>query len=290
VIAAAGDIACNSAPATIGTTCQQRLTASLLAAGPSLSGVLTLGDLQYECGDYSNLLKFYDPTWGQFRALTHPAIGNHEYLTAPGTSGCDPATTVPGEGYFDYWNGVGVASGPAGDRTKGYYSYEVGSWHLIALNSNCSQVGGCSATSPQATWLRSDLAAHPSACTLAYWHHPRFSSGEHGDNTSVSALWDALYSAGADVVLNGHDHDYERFAPQTPAGVADPVSGIRQFVVGTGGRSHYAFPGAIHPTSDARNADTFGVLELTLRPQGYDWRFLPVQGGTFTDSGSGTCH
>src|SRR5262245_9609277 len=176
VIAAAGDIACNG-PAPGTTRCQEAGTAALIAAGPEVAAVLPLGDLQYECGDYPNLLRFYDATWGRFRAVTHPAIGNHEYLTTRGGSGCDPSTTVPAKGYFDYWNGVGTASGPAGDRTRGYYSYEVGSWHLIALNSNCARVGGCDASSPQGVWLRNDLAAHPGGCTLAYWHHPRFSSG-----------------------------------------------------------------------------------------------------------------
>jgi hypothetical protein len=289
VIAAAGDIACDSAASASPGRCQEAATASLIAAGPKVSAVLPLGDLQYECGDYPNLLRFYDPSWGRFRAITHPAIGNHEYLTTRGGSGCDPSTTVPAKGYFDYWNGAGAASGRAGDRTRGYYAYDVGSWHLIALNSNCARVGGCDASSPQGTWLRNDLAAHPGGCTLAYWHHPRFSSGEHGDDQATAPLWDALFGAGADVVLNGHDHDYERFAPQTPAGVADPAAGIREFVVGTGGRSHYRFT-TVQPNSEVRNADTFGVLELTLRPQGYDWRFVPAPGGTFTDAGSGTCH
>jgi hypothetical protein len=289
VVAAAGDIACKSAATTSGTTCHYGLTASAVESDPTITDVLTLGDIQYECGDYSNFLSFYDPTWGVFRSRTHPAIGNHEYLAAPGTSSCDPASTAAGKGYFDYWNGVDVGTGPAGDRTKGYYSFDLGSWHLVALNSNCAQAGGCGAGSPQETWLRSDLAAHPAACTLAYWHHPRFSSGQHGNTTAVAPLWDALYAAGADLVLNGHDHDYERFAPQTPGGAADPVSGIREFVVGTGGKSHYAV-GAAQPNSEVRNATTFGILKLTLHPQGYDWQFVPESTGGFTDSGSGSCH
>jgi acid phosphatase type 7 len=288
VLAAAGDIACNSAPTTTGSTCHYGLTASAVTSDASITDVVTLGDNQYECSDYANVLRFYDPTWGVFRAKTHPAVGNHEYNTAP-ASGCDAGTTTAAKGYFDYWNGVDVGTGPAGDRTKGYYSYDLGSWHLVALNSNCARVGGCDAGSPQETWLRNDLAAHPAACTLAYWHHPRFSSGEHGDNPSVAALWEALYAAGADVVLNGHDHDYERFAAQTPAGAPDPASGIREFVVGTGGKSHYAFR-ALRPNSEVHNGDTYGILKLTLHPQGYDWQFVPESGGTFTDSGSGSCH
>jgi hypothetical protein len=288
VVAAAGDIACTTAAVTSGSACHYGLTASVITSDPSITDVLTLGDLQYECGDYANFLRFYDPTWGLFRARTHPAIGNHEYLAAP-TSGCAAASTVPAQGYFDYWNGVGVASGPAGSRDGGYHSFNVGSWHLIALNSNCSKAGGCGATSPQATWLRNDLAAHPTACTLAYWHHPLFSSGEHGNNSSVAPFWDILQGAGVEVVLNGHDHDYERFTPQTAAGVAAPTTGIREFVVGTGGKSHYTFT-AVKPNSAVRNGDTFGVLKLTLHPQGYDWRFAPEAGKTFTDAGSDTCH
>ena len=289
VVAAAGDIACRSAPITSGTSCHYGLTATAISSDPTITDILTLGDIQYECGDYPNLLRFYDPTWGLFRSRTHPAIGNHEYLAAPDNAACDPGSTVAAKGYFDYWNGIDVPTGPAGDRTKGYYSYDLGSWHVVALNSNCSKVGGCGPGSPQETWLRADLASHPAACTLAYWHHPRFSSGEHGDTATVAPLWDALYAAGADLVLNGHDHDYERFAPQTPAGVADPVAGIREFVVGTGGRSHYGVRAA-QPNSEITNSDTFGILKLTLRAQGYDWRFVPEAGGQFTDEGSGACH
>ena len=265
-------------------------TASLIAADPKVAAVLPLGDIQYECGDYPNLQRFYDPTWGRFRAITHPAIGNHEYLTTRGASHAIPRRPSRGRATSTTGTASASATGPAGDRTQGYYSYDVGSWHLIALNSNCSRVGRVRRRPRRrAIWLRNDLAAHPSRCTLAYWHHPRFSSGEHGDNLATGPLWDALYAAGADIVLNGHDHDYERFAPQTPAGIANPASGIREFVVGTGGKSHYRFQ-TVQPNSEVRNADTFGILELTLRPQGYDWRFVPAQGGTFTDSGSGTCH
>ncbi len=290
VVAAAGDIACNTAPTSAGSSCHYGLTAQAIAADPTITDVLTLGDNQYTCGEYSNFLTYYDPTWGSFKIRTHPSIGNHEYNTAPTTAGCQPTATTPGaKGYFDYWNGVDVAAGPAGDRSKGYYSYDIGSWHLIALNSNCAQVGGCAAGSAQETWLKSDLAAHPTECTLAYWHHPRWSSGMHGSNTSTSAFWNDLYAAGADLVLNGHDHDYERFAPQTPSGAFDPASGIREFVVGTGGRSHYAFTAAL-PNSELRNADTFGILKLSLHQQSYDWQFVAEPGASFSDAGSGACH
>ena len=274
MIAAAGDIACdpsdgNFSGKSIGT-CQMRATSDLLVNG-GLAAVLTLGDNQYESNTYTNYLKSFDPTWGRVKALIHPAIGNHEYLTSKAA------------GYFQYFGAA------AGSATTGYYSYDIGAWHLIALNSNCSQVGGCGAGSPQEKWLRADLAAHPTACTLAYWHHPRFSSGEHGSNASTQPLFQALYDAGAEIVLGGHDHDYERFAPQTPTGKADPARGIRQFVVGTGGKNHYGFKTPI-ANSEVRSDTTYGVLKLTLHPAGYDWQFAPQAGGTFSDAGSAACH
>ncbi|MDX6645208.1 MAG: hypothetical protein QOK40_935, partial [Miltoncostaeaceae bacterium] len=274
VVAAAGDIACdpgggNFTGASIGT-CQMRATSDLLLDG-DVSSVLTLGDNQYENNTYSSYLQSFDPTWGRVKPLIHPGIGNHEYLTAGAG------------GYFQYFGAA------AGDPARGYYSFDVGSWHLIALNSNCSKVGGCGVGSAQETWLRADLAAHPAACTLAYWHHPRFSSGEHGSFASVQPLWQALYDAGAEAVLSGHDHDYERFAAQTAAGALDPARGIRQFVVGTGGKNHYPVGTAL-AHSEVRNDTTYGVLKLTLRSGGYDWRFEPQAGGTFTDAGSAACH
>jgi acid phosphatase type 7 len=274
MIAAAGDIACdpsdgNFSGANIGT-CQMRATSDLLLEGP-LAGVLTLGDNQYEDNTYARYLQSFDPSWGRVKSLIHPAPGNHEYLTANAS------------GYFQYFGAA------AGDPARGYYSFDVGAWHIVALNSNCSKVGGCSAGSPQEQWLRADLAAHPAACTLAYWHHPRFSSGEHGSNSSMKPIWDALYQAGAEIVLSGHDHDYERFAPQTGSGALDAAAGIRQFVVGTGGKNHYAVNAAT-ANSEVRNGTTYGVLKLTLRPAGYDWRFEPQAGGSFTDSGSAACH
>jgi hypothetical protein len=194
-------------------------------------------------------------------------------------------------GYFDYFNGKGAVDGPAGPRGKGYYSFDVGSWHLIALNSNCTNVpGGCGAGSEQERWLRADLAAHPTQCTLAYWHHPRFSSGHDGSWTSVQALWQALYDAHADVALVSHSHNYERFAPLSAGGDANRERGIRQFVVGTGGAF---FTGGLDTRiahSEVAQNDTFGVLMLTLHQSSYDWRFVPTAGRTFTDSGSGSCH
>jgi len=244
-------------------------TAKLLEQIPGT--VMAVGDLAYPNGSKENFV-CYDQTWGRVKARTRPAPGNHEFHAAGATP------------YFDYF---GVA---AGDARLGYYSYELGSWHIVALNSECADVGGCEAGSPQEKWLRQDLAAHPTACTLAYWHKPLFSSGgAHGNDLTVKPLWQVLYDANADVIIGGHDHDYERFAPQSPDGVADAARGIREFVVGTGGKNQRPF-GAIDANSESRSADTFGVLKLTLRSDGYDWLFVPQAGKTFTDSGSGKCH
>jgi hypothetical protein len=278
VVVAAGDIACSPRSRFRGSShaCRDRHTASVLA-DLDMAAVLALGDLQYEEGDLAAFREVYDRSWGRFKDLTRPAVGNHEYLT--------PAAT----GYFDYFNGVGAFGGRAGDRDKGYYSFDIGTWHVVALNSVCDAVGGCHAGSPQEAWLRADLAAHRARCTLAYWHHPRFSSGQQRSSLRFVPFWQALYDAGADVVLAGHAHDYERFAPLTPTGEFDAVRGIRQFVVGTGGKFLYGFE-AIEPYSEARDAVTHGVLELSLGTAGYEWRFLPERIGTFTDSGTGTCH
>jgi hypothetical protein len=228
VIAAAGDIACSSTtPTGSGSSarCHQRATSDLLV-NAGLSAVLTLGDLQYQNGTLSSFNKSYHPTWGRVRPITFPSAGNHEYKTP------DAA------GYFDYFNGTGYSTGRAGDRDKGYYSFDIGTWHLIALNTSdeCMLVA-CGEGSAQEKWLRADLAAHPAACTLAFWHDPRFNSGHSGNATFTQAMFQALYDADADVLLGGHAHDYERFAPQNPAGKLDEGRGIRQFVVGTGGGS-----------------------------------------------------
>jgi hypothetical protein len=269
VIAAAGDIACPPGRPIIPGECHQAATAALLARVRP-TAVLPIGDDQYETGGLVAFRSAYGPTWGRFDAVVRPVPGNHEYERDNGT------------GYYAYYGAR------AGYRARGYYSYDLGAWHLIGLNSNCSVVS-CAAGSAQVRWLRADLAAHRRRCTLAYWHHPRFSSGPHGNQQPVAPLWRALYSAGADVVLNGHDHDYERFASQTPAGRADARHGIREFVVGTGGRSHY--PTLIpRANSQRRNSSTFGVLALTLHRDGYSWRFVPEAGGRFTDRGTGPCH
>jgi hypothetical protein len=285
VIAAAGDIACDPASSDFNgglgtaTACQEQATSNLLV-GQLFAAVLALGDNQYDCGGYNAFLQSYDPTWGRVKSITHPVAGNHEYQTSSGTD-CD-ATGQAG-GYFQYF-------GPAaGDPTKGYYSFDVGSWHLIALNSNCEEIGGCGPGSPEETWLKADLAAHSTVCTLAYWHHPRFTSGLVGEDAEMAQFWQDLYTAGADVVLNGHAHGYERFAPQTPSETYDPTGGIREFVVGTGGEEFHSFV-IPEPMSEAQQNNTFGILTLTLHATSYDWRFVPIAGATYSDSGSTFCH
>lgn len=262
ILVGAGDIAsCSSSG--------DEATAGLLDAIPGT--VFTAGDNSNDEGTADQFLSCYEPTWGRHKARTRPSPGNHDYLT-PSASG-----------YFGYFGAA------AGDPSKGYYSYDLGAWHVVVLNGNCSKVGGCGAGSAQEQWLRADLAAHPAVCTLAYWHQPLFSSGGHGGDSAFRAFWQALYDYGADVVVNGHDHDYERFASQDPNGTLDWAKGIRQFVVGTGGKSHSAVGSAV-ANSEVRNSDTFGVLKLTLHSNGYDWEFVPQAGKTFTDSGSQSCH
>ncbi|MGA7625339.1 MAG: metallophosphoesterase [Candidatus Acidiferrales bacterium] len=245
-------------------------TAKLLDQIPGT--VFTAGDNAYEEGTAEQFAKCYGPTWGRERARTRPSVGNHEFHSGGATP------------YFDYFGAA------AGDPSEGYYSYDLGEWHIIVLNSECAEVGGCQAGSMEEKWLRDDLKSHPSVCTLAYWHKPLFSSGaKHGNDPEIKPFWQDLYAAHTTLILNGHDHDYERFAPQDPDGKADPARGIREFVVGTGGKNHRPFANPL-PTSEFRNADTFGVLKLTLHAKGYDWEFIPEAGKTFRDSGSGQCH
>jgi hypothetical protein len=230
--------------------------------------VLPLGDTQYEDGRLWKYQRSYGPTWGRVKAITHPAVGNHEYGTPRAA------------GYFDYFGGA------AGRR--GYYSVRLDEWNLIVLNSVCYAVGGCGRGSAQLQWLRDELAADASACTVAAWHHPRFSSGPHGNDAASDHFWRRLYADGAEVVLNGHDHLYERFAPQDPDGRRDRDRGMREFVVGTGGRSLYPVE-KVRRTSVVRRTNTFGVLVLDLYPDRYDWRFVAIDGRTL-DSGSTRCH
>jgi acid phosphatase type 7 len=275
LVAGAGDIACDPAnPAFAGgsgtaTECRQLATSDLLVQG-GYDRVLMLGDAQYENGTFTAFQQSFHPSWGRVKSITSPVVGNHEYHT-PGAAG-----------YFQYFGSA------AGDPTQGYYSFDLGSWHVIALNTNCAEVD-CATGSRQERWLRADLAAHPAQCTLALSHHPRYSSGAHGDNPVIGPLYAALYEAGADVLLSGHDHDYERLAPSNPSDGGDTARGIRQFVVGTGG-AHLRPFATIDSDSEIRSSTAFGVLELTLRDGAYDWRFVPEAGQTFTDSGSGACH
>jgi hypothetical protein len=264
VFVGAGDIAsCNSQG--------DEATANLLDKIPGT--VYTTGDNAYESGTATEFANCYTPSWGRssIKDRTYPAVGNHEYQTEGAT------------GYFAYFGAR------AGDPTKGYYSYNLDEWHVVALNSMCEKVGGCGATSPMVTWLKDDLAANPKTCTLAYFHHPLFSSGSsHGGNSKMKPSWEVLYAANADVVLNGHVHNYERFAPQTPSGVADPEQGIREFVVGTGGKSLHAFNSPVS-NSEVRDASTDGVLKLTLHPTSYDWQFVRAPSETIGDTGSTSC-
>jgi hypothetical protein len=278
VIAAAGDIACDPSDANFnggaGTAsfCRQRDTGALLAGG-GYAAVLPLGDLQYTDATLAKLQQVYDPAWGGTKSVHRPAVGNHEYLV-------DGAA-----GYFDYYGAQ------AGARGKGWYSYDVGSWHLIALNGEaegCPHVS-CSAGSEQESWLRADLAAHPAQCTLAYWHVPKFSSTEPNNAPLFQTFWNDLQAAGVEVVLNGHFHNYERFGPQNASGAADP-NGIREFVVGTGGKGLVGFGTSPMANSQVRNSNTYGVLEMTLHDGSYDWHFKPIAGQSFTDSGSASCH
>jgi acid phosphatase type 7 len=233
--------------------------------------VAAIGDLAYPDGTRENF-KCYDKTWGRVKSRTRPAPGNHEFHSQGATF------------YFEYFGGA------AGDPKDGYYSYDLGPWHIVSLNSECAEIGGCNEGSREEKWLRADLAAHPAACTLAYFHKPLFSSGgAHGDAPEIRPIYQALYDANADVILSGHDHDYERFAPQDPNGNRDPKRGIREFVVGTGGKNHRPF-GAPEATSEVRDTTTFGVLKLTLKPTSYEWSFIPEAGKSFTDSGSESCH
>jgi hypothetical protein len=258
VLVGAGDIA------DCGSTGDEA-TAALLDGIPGT--VFTAGDNAYPDGSITDFA-CYDSSWGRHKTRTRPSPGNHEYNTSGAA------------GYYAYF---GSAAGPSG---LGYYSYDLGAWHIVSLNSEVDVSTG----SPQETWLRADLAASTKQCTLAYWHKPRFSSAtRHGSDASMEPLWQALYDFHAEIVVVGHDHNYERFAPQTPAGVADPTTGIREFVAGTGGKG--IEPGSsLIANSEVFDDTTFGVLKLTLGAGTYSWQFIPIAGQTFTDSGSGTCH
>jgi hypothetical protein len=242
-------------------------TAALIAALPNTATVWAAGDNAYDAGTLSEYNTYYGPTWGQFKARTIPAPGNHEY----GTSGAS--------GYFDYFGAL------AGPNRNGWFSKDVGAWHVISLNSEVNAAAG----SPQEQWLRQDLAANTKPCTIAMWHSPLFTSGSHAPDSAVRPLYQALYDFNADVVIQGHNHNYERFAPMTPAGAVDNTRGITSFVNGAGGAGHYNFTG-VAANSVVRNSDTLGVLKFTLHANSADFEFLPEAGKTFRDSGTITCH
>jgi hypothetical protein len=265
VVMAAGDIACDNLPKTV-TQCQQDATANLILQN-NPDAVLALGDQQYPAGTLQLFNQYYDKSWGQFKDKTYPVIGNHEYSDLQ-------------VGYFDYFGQK------AGTKNEGFYSFDLGDWHLIALNSNCWAVP-CRKDSVQYTWLQNDLDSTQKKCVLAFWHHPLFSSGEHGRNPEVKSFWDLLSSHQAELVLNGHDHIYERFSPQNPEGVKDE-NGITQIIAGTGGRNLYTY-NKLEPNSEFKENTQFGVLKLILKNDSYDFSYVTTQNQVL-DSGTGRCH
>jgi hypothetical protein len=271
VIAAAGDIACPPGVRPTRDSCRQARTARLVVGHRRIKAVLPLGDEQYPDGSLRDFLAVYARTWGRAFRKTYPVPGNHEY-------------NVPrAAGYFGYFGARALA------RRKSWYSYRVGRWHLIALNANCRNIGGCGTNAPQTTWLQRDLIRHHPACTLAYWHQARFSTGaDHGNLGAYDTWWRILYRHHVDVVLSAHDHLYERYALQTPKKVHDRRRGIREFVVGTGGASLDAFRGS-PPNLQVRQNTHFGVLKLTLHHRRYNWRFVTA-GHRILDRGSTRCH
>ena len=317
VIAAAGNIACDPSQSafhnTVGTKtkCRMRYVSDLLLnpdGSAKYPATLALGDTQYICGGLSAYQQSYGPTWGRVFASTRPVIGDKDYRStanAPNGTGC---SVPPGraEGFFSYFgsksyiqHGTGVGSGI-------YYSFNVPDgctpdgispcWHFIAINGNCVKAPGCTPGTTEYDWVANDLATHPNSeygCTVAYWHFPRFSSGTHGSDPTYDALWQLLYQNHVEAVLNAHEHTYERFAPQTPAGVADPTNGIREFIMGTGGYGLVKFPTANRIANSQASSDTtFGILTMTLHLDSYDWRFIPQAGQTFSDASTAptSCH
>ena len=277
-VAAAGDIVCSPTSSAYAgldpARCQHRETDDLLSGADA---VFALGDLQYPAGALDRFNLAYDPTWGQFAGVTFPVPGNHEYQT------------VGAQGFLDYWASKGRPTG----GTNGYHSFDLGAWHVIALNTSghgCADGPQCSEESPQNDFLEQDLAATTKECIVALWHAPLFNSGtRHGAAPAVRPFWDDLYAAGADIVLNGHEHSYQRFAKQDPSGNA-VATGIRQFVVGTGGAEHYALLTTPVPNLEYGNADSFGVLKLTLGTDGYSWRFVDVTGAVLDSGGPVPCN
>jgi hypothetical protein len=274
VIAAVGDMACAPSATTTATACRHRAVSDLIVRDPQVSALLALGDLQYPAGAPADYVS-YDRSYGRLNDMVIPVLGNHEYLT-PGAAG-----------YFGYFGPAVGSRLPIGNAATGYYSLDIGTtWHIVVLNSNCGEVS-CAAGQAQETWLRADLAASTRPCTIVAFHHPRFaSSAVHTSNPALSAFWVAAQDDRVELVLTGHDHQYERFAPQRDDTTPSP-SAPREFVVGTGGVSLYSFAAPM-PNSEARVAGVFGFLRLTLRTDGYDWQFVDER-HVVHDSGSGTC-
>ncbi len=273
-VMAAGDISCDSAAPQM--PCRSRETSDLIMGERLLQSpilVLPLGDLQYEIGSLVEFRRSYHSTWGRFAAESRPAVGNHEYETRNAT------------GYFDYFAEQGVSPG---DRNEGWYSYDRANWHFVALNSNCARIGGCQVGSPQYRWLQADLLANRQKCTVAYMHHPFSSTGANGSTPALLPLMQLLYENKTEVVLAGHDHNYQRFVPMTPALVPDPAAGFRLFVVGTGGRDLTSFSRAAATIVAHRDNEHYGVLRLGLSDFRYDWGFLDTR-GLILDSGTGVC-
>ena len=273
-IMTAGDISCDSATPQL--ACKSRETSDLIVSERALRpAVLTLplGDLQYDSGTLAEFRRNYHATWGRLNPISRPAPGNHEYETRNAS------------GYFDYFVGEGVN---VGLRTEGWYSYDFAEWHFVALNSNCDRIGGCQAGSPQYQWLQADLALSRRKCTVAYMHHPLVSTGLNGNAPTVLPLMRLLYTNRTEIVLTGHDHNYERFVPMTPDLVPDAVTGLRLFVVGTGGRDLQSFARATIHIVAFRTNEHFGVLRIVMRGESYDWSFVNI-GGTVIDAGTGEC-
>ncbi len=247
--------------------------------------VLGLGDYQYDCGDLADYAVSYNPTWGRLDSMMDPVAGNHEYETGVDAFGAHcPSGNTAANNYFDHF---GAAAHPG---TDGHFSFDLGSWHLIALNANCSKskVGGCGPTSPQTRWLKADLAATTKPCVAAFWHQPLWTGNGTGRLLDYKSWWEALYAAGADVVLNGHVHNYQRYAPRNPSGAVDTRNGITEYIVGTGGESLVPLKTSVTPQPVIAKR-TFGYLRMTLHPNGWESRFIDTTGAVLDTSG-GTCH
>jgi hypothetical protein len=297
VVGVVGDMACDPADPNyyggLGTTthcAESRVSDAMLAdttaSGGSIDKILALGDYQYDCGDPSAWSASYDPTWGRLDYLMDPVTGNHEYKTGNNvyTGQPCPSGNSTAQGYFNHF-GAAVANP---DNNTGYFSVNLGSWHIIALNGNCKPAGGCNATSPESVWLKNDLSANSQLCTLAFWHQPLFTGVRSGMNTTYQPWWNLLYNAKADVVLNGHVHNYQRFAPMDPIGNADSTNGITEYVVGTGGEALNSVNSSALPQPIVWRK-TFGYLRMTLLATGWTAQFLNAS-RTVRDTSSGACH